>query len=103
MCSVLKECHLRKQIICIDTFDNRKSSFLIVLYKNQKTTEIAGNNIKIFDIDFNVVFQLLDTQFYYTSVFKWFSSGSLDIVNTAFTLILSKRVHLIKINIKVGT
>lgn len=90
-----------KQIIDIDTFDNLKSTFLIVVYTNHITSEIGGNNILIFDTKFNVVYKLINTQHYYTSIFNYISFGVPDIITIALTVKLCKFVHLMIINIKV--
>lgn len=90
-----------KQIIDIEIFDSLKSAFLIVVYTNQITTEIGGNNILIFDTKFNVVYKLINTQLYYTSIVNYISFGVPDIINIAFTVKSSKLVHLMVINIKV--
>jgi len=95
----MKEYHLEKQVIDIEIFDSKMSSFLAVLNKNQETADIVGNDILIFDTNFSIVFQLKDTQFHYTSVFKWISFGIPNVINIAFTAIRSKRIHLMKIDI----
>lgn len=50
-------------------------------------------------MDFSIVFELKDTQFYYTSVFQWNSFDAPNTVCSAFTVLLSKNIHLMKINI----
>jgi hypothetical protein len=96
---VIKEHHLEKHVIDIDIIDLTKSSFLTVLYTNQKNVENAGNNIIIFDLNFNVIFKLKDTQYYYISVFKWSSCDVPDAINVAFSVLLSNVIHLMTINI----
>lgn len=90
-----------KQIIDIEIFDSLKSTFLIVVYTNQITAESGGNNIIIFDTKFNVIYKLINTQHYYTSIFNYISFGVPDRINIAFTVKSSKLVHLMIINIKV--
>jgi len=90
---------LGKYVIDIDIIDNKKSSFLTVLYTDLKNAANAGKNILIFDIHFNIVFKLKDTQNYYTSVFKWSSCGVPGALNIAFTVLQSKCIHLMTIDI----
>jgi len=99
MCSVVREHHLKKQVIDVKIFHNKMSSFLAVLYKTQETTDIVGNNIVIFDSNFNIVFELKNTRFYYTSVFKWIPFDTHNMINIAFAMPLSKCIHLMKIDI----
>lgn len=87
-------------VIDIEIFDDYESSFLAVLYKHKQTTEVAGNNFLIFDTDFNIVFELIKSELYYTSISKWNSfSGKPGVIRVAFNVMLSNRIHLIKINI----
>lgn len=72
---------------------------MTVLYTDLKNAENAGNNILIFDINFNIVFKLKDIQNYYTSVFKWSSCSVLGALNIAFTVLQSRCIHLITIDI----
>lgn len=99
MCSVIKEYHLGKQIVDTELIDKKTSSFLTVLYTNQKMTEVSGNYIKIFDSNFNTVFELNNSQLYYTSIFKWISCDVPDIINIACTVMLSKQIQSMTINI----
>jgi len=96
---VVREHHLEKHVIDIDIFDLNSSSFLTVLYANQKNSENAGNNIIILDLNFKVVFKLIDTQFYYISVFKWCPTNVPSTINIAFSVLLSNVIHLMSINI----
>lgn len=90
---------MEKRVIDFEIFECADdSSFLTVLYKNDETTEVAGNNIAIFDRDFNAVFELKDAQLYFTSVFKWHSSNAPNIVRPAFTVLLSKSIHSMTID-----
>lgn len=98
-CVVLREHHLGKYVIDIDIIDSKKSSFLAVLYTDIKNAENAGNNILIFDMNFNTVFKLEDIQNYYTSVFKWNSCNVLGALNIALTVLQSKCIHLMTIDI----
>lgn len=87
-------------VIDIQIFDDNVSSFLAVLYKHKQTTKIAGNNFLIFDTDFNIIFELIKSELYYTSISKWNSlSGKPGVIRVAFNVLLSNRIHLIKINI----
>lgn len=88
-----------KYVIDIDIIDSKKSSFLTVLYTDLKNAENAGNNILIFDINFNIVFKLEDIQNYYTSVFKWSPCNVPGALNIAFTVLQSKCIHLMTIDI----
>jgi len=90
---------LGKYVIDIDIIDDKISSFLTVLYTDLKNAENAGNNILIFDINFNIVFKLNDTQNYYTSIFKWSSCNVHGALNIAFTVLQSKCIHLMTIDI----
>jgi len=90
---------LGKYVIDIDIIDTKKTSFLTVLYTDLKNDENAGNNILIFDINFNIVFKLEDIQNYYTSVFKWSSCSEPGALNIAFTVLQSKCIHLMTIDI----
>lgn len=92
---------MEKRIIDFEIFDSLKSSLFIVIYTNYITTEVGGNNIIIFDTNFNVVYKLIDTQFCYTSTFKLLSFDVPDIINIAFTVKSCKYVHSMIINIKV--
>lgn len=92
---------MENQIIDTEMFSCVKSTFLLVLFTNQKITEIAGNNIVIFDTNFNIVYEFIGTHYYYTSAFKWISFGVSDMINMAFTIIMSKSVHLMMLNIRV--
>lgn len=96
---MVREHHLGKHVIDIDIMDHNKSSFLTVLYTNQKNSENAGNNIIIFDTNFKVIFKLKDTQYYYISVFKWSTCSVPDAINIAFSVLLSSVIHLMTINI----
>lgn len=96
---MVREHHLGKHVIDIDIIDLKKSSFLTVLYTNQKNSENAGNNIIIFDSNFEVVFKLKGTQYYYTSVFKWSPCNVSGAINVAFSVLLSNVIHLMTINI----
>ncbi|XP_060871614.1 cilia- and flagella-associated protein 43 isoform X4 [Metopolophium dirhodum] len=98
-CTVLREHHLGKYVIDIYIIDDKKSSFLTVLYTDLKNAENAGNNILIFDINFNIVFKLNDMQNYFTSVFKWSSCKVPGALNIAFTVLQSKCIHLMTIDI----
>ncbi|XP_016656351.2 cilia- and flagella-associated protein 43 [Acyrthosiphon pisum] len=98
-CTVLREHHLGKYVVDIDIIDDKKSSFLTVLYTDLKNAENAGNNILIFDINFNIVFKLNDIQNYFTSVFKWSSCYVPGALNIAFTVLQSKCIHLMTIDI----
>jgi len=98
-CSVVREHQLGKHVIDTDIIDHKKSSFLTVLYTNQKNYENAGNNIIIFDSNFKVIFKLKDTQYYYISVFKWSPCKIPDAINIAFSVLLSNVIHLMTINI----
>lgn len=88
-----------KYVIDIDIIDDKESSFLTVLYADLKNAENAGNNILIFDINFNIVFKLNDMQNYFTSVFKWSSCNVPGTLNIAFTVLQSKCIHLTTIDI----
>jgi len=90
---------LGKYVIDINIIDDKKSSFLTVLYTDLKNAENAGNNILIFDINFNIVFKLNDMQNYFTSVFKWSSYNVPGALNIAFTVLQSKCIHLMTIDI----
>lgn len=79
--------------------DYKKSSFLTVLYTDLKNAENTGNNILIFDINFNIVFKFNNTQNYFTSVFKWSSCNVTGALNIAFTVLQSKCIHLMTIDI----
>ncbi|XP_060835447.1 cilia- and flagella-associated protein 43 isoform X1 [Rhopalosiphum padi] len=98
-CAVLRKHQLGKHVIDIDIVDNKKSSFLTVLYSDLNNDENAGNNILIFDILFNIVFKLNDIQNYYTSIFKWSSYSIPSALNIAFTVLHSKSIHLMTIDI----
>ncbi|VVC42480.1 WD40/YVTN repeat-like-containing domain,WD40-repeat-containing domain [Cinara cedri] len=98
-CSVIREHNLKKHVIDIEIIEDNKSSILIVLYKNEQTEEIAGNNFILFDTNFNAIFKLKNSEFYYSSISKWYSSGEPDVINIAFTVLLSKCIHLMQINI----
>lgn len=89
------------QVIGIEIFDGKESSVLTVLYKkSQETTEVeAGNNIVIFDKHFNTVFKLTDTKYYYTTIFKWISFDVPDTISIALTAVMSRRIHLLTVNI----
>lgn len=100
-CSVIKSFHLEKRIIDFEILDSLKSSLFIVIYTNCITAEVGGNNILIFNTNFNVVYKLIDTQFYYTSTFKLISFEVPDIINIAFTVKSCKYVHSMIINIQV--
>ncbi|VVC45646.1 Hypothetical protein CINCED_3A007876 [Cinara cedri] len=98
-CSVLREHHLEKHVIDIEIIEDGKSSILAVLYKNEQTAGITGNNFVIFDTNLNVIFEYENSQFYYTSISKWNSSDVPDVINIAFNVMLSKCIHLMRINI----
>lgn len=88
-----------KRVIDIDIIDNKKSSFLTVLYSDLKNVDNSGNNILIFDVHFNIVFKLKDIENYYTSVFKWSACSVEGALNIAFTVLRSKSIHLMTIDI----
>lgn len=98
-CSVIREYHLENRVVDVELTDNQLSSLFTVLYGNRKISEIAGNNIVVFNKNFEVVFTLYNTQQYYTSTFKWTSFMYPDVLNVAFTVKLSRQVHLMTINI----
>lgn len=96
---MVREHYLEKRVIDFEIFKCvDDSSFLTVLYKNDETTEVAGNNIAILDSDFNAVFELKDTQLYFTSVFKWNSFNGPNIIHPAFAVLLSKSIHSMTID-----
>lgn len=101
MCSVVKEYHLKKRVIDIEILDNKTSSFIAILYENRDVTaDTVGNNILIFDTKFDIVFELKNTRFIYTSIFKWIPFDVPDnVINIGFAAMLSKRVHMMKIDI----
>lgn len=99
-CSVEREYNLGKPVIGFEIFDDKKSSYLTILYKDWETVEVAGNNIIILDVQFNVIFEIKDTQFYYTSIFKWISFVEPNVINMGFTMVLSKRIHLMVVNVE---
>lgn len=97
-CSVIKDYHLEKRVVDVELTEKKNSPFLTVLYGNKETPETAGNNIFLFNKDFEVVFELRNSEHYFTSTFKW-ASRSPEVVNVALTVMLSRQVHLITINI----
>lgn len=102
-CSVLNKFILERQVVGVETFNCKKSSFLAVLYKTQETFGFAANSFVILDVHFNIIFEMKDTRFCYTSIFRWKSLGVPDLLYLAFTEMLSERVHLIVVNVKVST
>lgn len=99
-CSVEREYHLGKSVIDFEIFDDKKSSYLTVLYRDRETVEVAGSNIIILDEQFNIIFEIKDAQYYYTSIFKWISFVEPYVINIGFTMMLSKRIHLMVVNIE---
>lgn len=85
-------------MIDVELTEYKKSSFLTVLYGSTENPDSAGNNIFVFDEHFEIVFELHDTQHYYTSTFKWISSSP-QMINVALIEMLSRQVHLITISI----
>lgn len=100
MCSVIRKYQSGKQVVDIEICDKNNTSFIVVLYKNEKFAEMLGNNIIIYDINFNTVFELNNSQFYYTSIFKWISYDYEPyVLNLACTIMLSKYIQLMTINV----
>lgn len=97
-CCVIREYRLKNQVIDIEIVNNENSSYLVILYNDRKSTEIAGNNIIIFDKNFKEIFEVKGTQYHYTSISKWISSSELDVINIALIVMMSKRIHLMTIN-----
>lgn len=93
----------RLQVIGVEVFDDKRSSFLAVLHTaSRETTEVpaVGNSIVIFDKHFNTVFTWNDTRrYYYSTVFKWISSDVPDTINMALTVAMSRRVHVITVDV----
>lgn len=90
---------MKKQVIDVKIVENKNLSFLIVLYKHQETVEHSGNNIIIYDINFNAVVELIDTEFHYSSILKWISFSTPNLIKIAFVVMLSKCIHLMNINV----
>lgn len=106
MCSVVREYHMGKQIIGVEMFDGKlqSSPLLTVLYKGchgeiTAGEVAAGNNIAVFDKDFNTVFELNDTQYHYTTVFKWINPFDVpNAIHIALAVVMSRRIHLMAVN-----
>lgn len=99
-CSIVKEYHLKKEVIDAKIFDNTQSSFLTVLYReHQEIAEVAGNNVVIFNKNFDMIFKSLNTNYNYTSIFNWISYDTPDTINIALTVLMSFHIHLMTINI----
>jgi hypothetical protein len=99
-CSIIKEYHLKKEIIDAKIFDDKQSSLLTILYReHEEISEVAGNNVVIFNKNFDIVFKLLNTQHNYTSIFKWISFDIPGTINIALTVLKSFHIHLMTINI----
>lgn len=91
---------MKKEVIDAKIFDHNQSSFLIVLYReNQEIAEVGGNNIVIFNTNFDIVFESLNTQYHYTSIFKWISFDEPGKINIALTVSMSFRIYLMTISI----
>lgn len=104
MCIAVRTFHWKKRIIDFEIIENEEpSSVIAAVYAGEPSTGTAGNNVVVFDRKFNVVFELKDMRYYYTSVFK--RTGMMfnapNTVNIAFTAINSTHVHLMTINITV--
>lgn len=99
MCSVIREFHLKEQVIDVELIDKKTSSLLSVLYKNERTSYVAGNNIIIFDTNFNTVLQLINTEYYYTSIFKLSSFDQPNVISIACVVLLTRYIHRMVINV----
>jgi len=100
----VRDFHWKKRIIDVDILKNTKlSSVIVAVYANNQGTEMAGNNIVIFDTKFNVLIQLKDMRFYYSTVFRptYFTMETPNIISMVFTTIKTRSVHVISINIEV--
>lgn len=97
-------------MVDVEIFESDESAIIVAVYTNERegTTDGGGggNNVVVFDARFNVVAELKNTQFYYTTVFKWTGATVFDaphVINAAFTVVRSTRVYLTTIDIKVHT
>lgn len=99
-------------MVDVEIFESDESAIIVAVYTNERegTTDGGGgggNNVVVFDARFNVVAELKNTQFYYTTVFKWTGAATVfdapHVINAAFTVVRSTRVYLTTIDIKVHT
>lgn len=98
-CTVIKEFHLNKQVIDIETVTNDKTPYIVVLYKTKDDDKIAGNNVVIYNSEFKSVFQLKNNENYLTSVSNWPPLKTPNLLRIAFTAYLGKHIHLMIINV----